>query len=674
MVLYFVRSQAEMAARLEDSQLDQNSKNREGRRPGAVTGRALLLGTVGAAAVGLLAPWAIHVLRGSYMALDFSTPAAVGLMFFLVAGPNLLLLRFRRSLALTTAELITIYTMMVVASAIPTMGLTAQVIPISTGAHYYASPENDWGELILPHIPAWLVPRGTTVDAPVITHLYEGLPAGGRVPWGAWAQPLAAWIPMLLAVHFVMICMMVLLRRQWVDNERLAYPLAYLPLALAGADSKGWPAILSRKTFWIGFGIAFVAGSWVGLHNYFPAVPGLQLVQSITVVKGIWSLIFRLSFPMIGFFYLVSLETSFSLWFFNLLAQAVRAAMTSLGIASTENLSVYGARDPIFKYVGTGAFLALVASGLWIARGHLSLIWQRVTGQAGPEVDEKEILSYRVAFWGMLGGLVVIGWWLAASGLPMLVVPLFLVTAFVFFIGLTRIVAESGMAEAVAPAIAPAAVSGWLGWGVLGSQGMTALGLTYIWTSDIRTFVMASACNSLKMTDVITSKHRRLFWGFVLAILAALVASVWLTTTRAYSQGGVTMNSWFFNGAVQAAYKWVGDWSVRQPSPSVAGWFYTALGAAIYLVLTALRFRSPRWPFHPIGYCIGSVWLMDQLWFTIFLTWLIKGTILRYGGMVSYQNMRPVFLGFICGQFTCNVVWVFIDWLSGHTGNQIFWI
>ena len=663
-----------MTARLEDSEANQTLNTSDGRRHGVVTGRALLLGAVGAVAIGLLAPWAIHVLHASYMALDFSTPAAVALLFFLVAGPNLLLLRFRRSLALTTAELITIYTMMVVGSAIPTMGLTAQVIPLSTGAHYYATPENNWAETIVPNIPAWAAPQGAAPDTPVITHLFEGLPAGGQVPWSAWVQPLSAWIPMLLAVHFVMICMMVLLRKQWVDNERLAYPLTYLPLALAGADSKGWPVILSRKTFWIGFGIAFLAGSWVGLHHYFPPVPALKLVQSVTLVKGIWSLSFRISFPMIGFFYLVSLETSFSLWFFNLLTQAVRTAMTSLGIANTENLGIYGARDPILKYVGTGAFLALVVTGLWVARGHLSLIWKRVTGEAGPEVDEKEILSYRVAFWGTIIGLVLIGWWLGASGLPALGVPLFLLMAFVFFIGLTRSGAESGMAEAVAPAIASAVVPGWLGWGVLGDRGMTALGLTYIWTSDIRTFVMASAANSLKMTGVIEAKHRRLFWGFVIAILVALVASMWLTMTRAYSQGGVTMSSWFFSGSPQAAFKWVEDWGLRQPNPSVAGWVYTALGAAIYLVLTALRFRSPKWPFHPIGYCIGSVWLMDQLWFTIFLTWLAKGTILRYGGMVVYQNMRPVFLGLICGQFTCNVVWVFIDWLTGHTYNQIFWI
>jgi len=639
-----------------------------------VTGRALLLGTLGAGAVGLLAPWAIHVLRGSYMALDFSTPTAVALLFVLVAGPNLLLLRFRHSLALTTAELITIYAMMVMASAIPTMGLTAQIIPLSTGPYYYATPENAWAEKITPHIAPWLTPQGSAVDAPVITSLYEGLPAGGQVPWGAWVRPLLAWLPMLLAVHFVMICMMVLLRKQWVDNERLAYPLTYLPLALAGAGSNGWPVILKRATFWIGFAIAFLVGIWVGLHNYFPSVPAPKLDQGVTVIEGVWGLSFRISFPMIGFFYLVSLETSFSLWFFNLLAQATQAIMNVVGIASTENLGIYGATDPIFKYMGAGAFLALVGSGLWVARGHLGLIWRRVIGEAGSEVDEREILSYRVAFWGMIIGLVLVGWWLAASGMPVMVVPLFLILAFVFFVGLTRVVAESGMAEAVAPAIAPTTVAGWLGWGALGDRGITAMALTYVWTSDIRTFVMASAANSLKLADVIDAKQRRLLVGFVLAIIAALAASMWLTMTRAYTQGGVTMNSWFFSGAVQGAYKWAQDWITQQPGPSIAGLVYAAIGAGIYLVLTALRFRSATWPFQPIGYCIGSVWIMHNIWFTIFVTWLTKSAILRYGGMVWYHNMRPVFLGLICGQFTCNAAWLVVDWLTGHTGNQIFWM
>jgi len=606
-------------------------------RVGAVTGRALLVGAVGAAAVGLLAPYGIHVLRGSYMALDFSTPAAVALLFLLVAGPNLLLIRFREKWALTTAEIITIYSMMIVASAIPTMGLTAQVIPLSTGAHYYASAENKWGQLILPHIEPWLTPTGTAPGSAVIQNLYEGLPAGAGVPWRAWLPALGAWIPFLLCLHLVMICMMVLLRRQWVDNERLAYPLTYLPLALAGADSGGRPTILFRGTFWIGFGIAFLMGSLKGLHHYFPSVPPINLATNVVIIKNLWSTHLRLSFPMLGFFYLVSLEISLSLWFFNLLVQMSKTVIRFLGIASTENLDGYGAHDPIFNYLGAGAFLALVGSNLWVARKEFRVIWERAMGRGQPTDDAQEIISYRVAFWGMVVGLVVMMWWLAASGLPPLVVPLFLLMAFVFFIGLTRVVAESGMAEIAAPAIAPTTVAGWLGLGPLGNKGMVAMGLTFVWCSDIRTFVMCSAASSLKMAQVVKRDHHRLFWGFVIAILVTLVSSMWLTMTRAYQQGGATMNSWFFQGAPNAPYRWVADWLMKRPGPSITGLTLSGLGIVIYLILAAMRFRFPSWQFHPIGYCIGSHWIMDRMWLTCFLSWVLKGTILRYSGMKGYQ-------------------------------------
>ncbi len=644
------------------------------RRQGVVTGRALLIGAVGAAGVGLLAPWAIHVLRGSFMALDFSTPAAVGLMFFLVAGPNLLVLRFRRSLALTAAELITIYTMMIVASAIPTMGLTAQVIPISTGAHYYASPENGWGESILPYIPAWLVPKGTAVDAPVIRHLYEGLPAGGNVPWGAWSTSMAAWLAFLLSLHLVMICMMVLLRKQWVENERLAYPLTHLPLMLAGADSEGRPVILGKATFWIGMSIPFVLGSLIGLHNYFPGFPRINLAPNVTLVEGLWGLSFRFSFPMIGFFYLVNLETSFSLWFFSLLTQCGKVVMQLVGISSQENLGGYGAPEALLKYLGGGAFLALVASNLWVARGHLRNIWMRVVGTAGPEVDSGEVVSYRTAFWGMIIGLVAMGWWLASAGLPLIVVPLFLLIAMAIFLGLTRIVVESGMAVARPPVIASGLTAGLLGWDVLGAGGIVTLAQAFIWSSDIRTFVMCSVANSLKMADVVRERRRLLWLAFWVAIALALTSSIWLTMARAYAQGGTTMNSWFFKGATRYAYTWAADWIAQQPTPSVTGWILVAAGGAVFWFLTMMRFRFMQWPFHPIGFCIGGTNAMAWVWFPCFLTWVVKSGILRYGGMKLYETARPIFLGLICGQYATNLVWLVIDWLSGHTGNVIFWI
>ena len=66
-----------------------------------------------------------------------------------------------------------------------------------------------------------------------------------------------------------------------------------------------------------------------------------------------------------------------------------------------------------------------------------------------PTVDDSgEMLTYRLALWGLLIGGTIMVIWLTASGIPFYLVIPFLLVALVLFIGLTRIVAESGMAEA----------------------------------------------------------------------------------------------------------------------------------------------------------------------------------------------------------------------------------
>ena len=665
---------------MSDSSLPSQSSvelsSHSGSHPpaGRLTGRALFIGALGAAGIGLLAPWAVHVVRGGYLALEFSTPGAVGLMFLLVAGPNLLVLRLRRRLALSTAELIIIYSMMIVASAIPTTGVTAPLIPLISGPYYYANPANRWAELVTPHIAPWLVPRGAGLDSPVTTDLYEGLPAGSTVPWGAWVTPLAAWLAFLLSLHLVMMCMMVLLRKQWVENERLSYPLTYLPLALAGAGSGGRPAILRNPLFWMGMAIPVVVGSLKGLHYYFPSVPTIELHHSVIVAQAHLPLLFIISFALMGFFYLVPLDTTFSLWFFSLLAQATRFLQQALGIFSQEYVSPGSAWDAYFQYLGGGAFLALVATNLWVARGHLHTIWQRVVGRAGPEVDSRELISYPTAFWGMIVGLLIMGGWLVAAGLPPVVVPIFLVIAMVIFLALTRVVVEGGVAMAHPPVKAAGLTAGLLGWDLLGNRGIVVLTQAFIWSGSPTTFVMCSAANSLKMTDVIRERHRRLWGGFWLAIVVALATSIWLTMTRAYLQGGITLHDNFFISAIHHAYRWTGDWNTRQPGHSTMGLVVTSAGAAIFLFLSAMRFRFLQWPFHPIGFALGPTQCMKWLWLPAFLIWLVKSAILRYGGMRLYDTVRPLFLGLICGQYSIVLIWVVIDWLTGHTGNWIYTI
>ena len=460
-----------------------------------------------------------------------------------------------------------------------------------------------------------------------------------------------------------------------MENERLAYPLTLLPLELVGARSRGVPVILRQPVFWIGFAIASIFALMVGLHAYYPTVPSVNLAPNTWVIKDNWRLWFRMSFPMIGFFYLVNLDVSFSLWFFNLIFQTVEAMLKVFGLGAV-SADPFGATLALYKFMGTGAFFALLISTLWVARQHLRVIWDRVLGRGDPAVDRDEVMSYPAAFWVLILSLVVMAIWLNASGMPGIAVVVFLAFMFTFFFALTRIVMESGMAEAVAPAIAPTMVPALLGTEFLGKGGMMSLAMQFVYCSDIRTFVMVSAANTLRMTSVIQSGQRRLFWAFLIGIVVAFAASFYLTVSSGYRIGASTMQGWFFgsSGVPTIGFKWAQGKLATGAGPDTMGWLMAGGGGLVYLALAAARFRFMAWPFHPIGFALGPVWIMNQIWFSAFLSWLMKSVLLRYGGYKVYIFLRPFFLGLMMGQYAINVLWLGLDALTGHTGVSLFWI
>ena len=80
------------------------------------------------------------------------------------------------------------------------------------------------------------------------------------------------------------------------------------------------------------------------------------------------------------------------------------------------------------------------------------------------------------------------------------------------------------------------------------------------------------------------------------------------------------------------------------------------------------------WPIHPIGFPIGANAMMNTVWFSVFLAWLIKRIVLRFGGAAAYGHSQHMFLGLIAGQVSCNGLWLVIDFFSGKVGNAIFWV
>ncbi|MFP4057334.1 MAG: DUF6785 family protein [Candidatus Brocadiia bacterium] len=638
------------------------------------TWRAALVGSAMCVLIGVGTPYACHVMHASYMALDFSTPAAVFLFFILVFGVNGVLRALWHRLALTSGELLVVFVMMAVGCAIPTMGVTSYLMSTIAAPFYYQAPENQWSRILLPHVRKWLYPD----DPLAIRWLYEGLPSGESIPWSAWAMPLAHWVSFLLALYLVMICVMVILRKQWVENERLIYPITHLPMEMVRQEARpGFTnPVLRNPWLWAGFAIPFLLGCYIASTRYMRGLPPIEMVTRLEIFRGAGELIFRLSFPMIGFSYLLSRSVAFSLWLFSLLTTVERAAMHMVGYEGTQKVDVYSehAGGPLICHQSQAALFVLVVFGLWVGRRHLRDVAAKAFGR-GKEVDDSdEVLSYRQAFWGMVGGMVYLTMWLSHSGMDLWVAALFVLISLAAFLGITRIVAAGGVAETRAAMPTSTVLISGVGSETLGPTNLVPMGMTYIWMADIRTFVMASAANGLKIVSDIKARKRPIFWMMGLAIVLTLGASIWSTMRLAYAYGGANANDWFFRAGPTLPFQFMANLIKTPQGPNWEGLGFGAIGATVMGALLVLHHRFVWWPLHPLGFPIASIWLTGQIWFSIFLAWSVKSLVLRYGGAELYKRTRFFFLGLILGQYTASGMWIVIDLFTGKTGNSLFWI
>ena len=639
---------------------------------GAFTPKALILGCLFTFFVAAGDSYGVFYLRGSYMTLGTSTVGALFLLFFLAGLVNPLLKLVHPRAGLNRGELLLIYIMMVMASPLPVF-FAGRFIGTILTPFYFATPENDWHTLVQPHLADWLQPRDLGIMGP----FYEGLEQGRSIPWLDWLPIFLRWAPFVWALFLAMIAAMAILRKQWNDHERLTYPLVQVPMALTEQDAGGerMAPFFKNPVMWTGFAVPAVWGTLHGLHNYFPqTVPIATNVDPIHFILPIFDnlseLQFKFRFNILGFFYFLKTEIAFSLWFFNLFANALRTTFAVLGVTSSEMLGGgHSIIDPILVHQSMGGMLVLFLFGLFAARKHLRAVLRKALW-GDPTVDDSgEILSYRTAVLVLLGSSAVLVAWLALAGLPVWVTLAFLFTAFALFVGFTRLIAEGGLSDGSVPVGPAAIVVSAVGSSAIGVEGLVVLATTYFWTNG-RSFAMTSAANSLKLGEGFGGSKRPLFWTMLLAMAVGLVSSMWVVVELGYSYGALNLK---IPGGKHGFYDYAAG-LIRTPSePHLWGWINTGIGAGAMLLLMLARWYYVWWPLHPLGYPIGPTGIMDHLWFDMFLAWLIKVSVLRYGGVALYRKTRPFFMGMIAGHIVPGGLFLFVDHCTGMVGNVIFW-
>ena len=143
---------------------------------------------------------------------------------FVVFAFTLLNFTARRRL-FTDAELLTIYILLSAACAFPSITLMTILVTTVGHAFWFATPENEWKQLFWDHLPRWLL-----VDDPkVLVGYYRGESNLSTMEiLGAWLVPTLSWAGFMTVLVLVMLCINVILRKQWVERERLAYPITQI--------------------------------------------------------------------------------------------------------------------------------------------------------------------------------------------------------------------------------------------------------------------------------------------------------------------------------------------------------------------------------------------------------------------------------------------------------------
>ena len=650
-----------------------------GKRSSGVTLRSVLLGLLIVVTVATVSPYSQAVMRASIMTADHFSMAVAVLFFAMFILFNVILRTFRVAMALTPQELVVIFIMGMVGAGFATNGFTAPFLSVITSPYLNATPENRWAEFFYDHIPAWAAVHDTDN---ALTWYREGLPDGESIPWRAWVLPLFWWFTMAATLVFMSLCIMTILRKQWVENERLVFPLMQVPLAFiqGAAEAPHYPRWLKGKMFWVGFLIPFGILAW-NIGGYFstvlPQFPYLGAGANISLIRGYPAVIVQFYPSIVAIAYFVNLDILAGLWFFYLVGILQIGLFNEFGITSP-GYDNYSSEHSAVGWQNMGAFCLLVAWVLWRARHHIFAVLKHTFRRSDELDDSDEFLSYRTAIYGLMIGAVYSLTFLTQLGISLPVACVFLAMVFIIYIGTARIIAESGVAFVRGPMIAQVFTFYSVGTENMSNQTMSGMAMTYGAMGEIKSNWMPPMAQAGKLSEQRKDWGRSIGWVILLASAAGLFTSVFWTIYMAYDYGAKQLADWWFMQTNIGA-KIPFDQTLTKMKdpfpPDTFRLFFFGVGSAFMFLFMTLRARFAWWPVHPLGFAFAYAHPLRVLMVSVFFSWLIKRTLLWIGGTELYRKAQPFFLGLLFGYFCGAALSLIVDliWFP-QAGHRIYGI
>lgn len=567
-------------------------------------------------------------------------------------------------------ELITCYAMMTLATALAGHDSLQLGIPQIEGFTFWFQSQNPANgfDKFNNYFPKWAVVR----DENILKPLYEGL--GSSILYTkphllAWIGPVMVWCFFALALGTVMICINVVLRKQWMENEKLTYPIVQLPMALT--QEGGTLAFFMNKPFWIGIALGASLDIWSGIATLYPSLPlipvrhdyaGHDLGRFFTTAP--WNAVGEVPLPLYPFIvalgYFLPLDLSFSLWFFFIFKKLLLVVSAAMGV-EPGRLSTF----PYLNQQSFGAWFAIIGVALWTARAHFKLVWKKVLDPSSAVLDDsREPMTYRTAVIGIVLGMVFLTKFCLMAGMSLGIVLAYFGFFFMLSIGITRIRAELGPPahEMAGNMNGPFFLTLFLGTQAVGMPNLTMMSMFW-WFSGrgYRSNLMPCQLEAMKMGQQSRTDMKGMGFVMMFAIFVGAFASFWAALHLQYGAGinVMTAHNW-------GQFQQLKSWAEAPVKPDFWGQIWVGVGAIAVLGMMWMRMRYVWFPFHPAGYAIALNFGAEYYWSCLLIASIIKLCVLRYGGIRLNRQVMPFMFGIILGEYSVGAFWSLLSVLLNH--------
>ncbi len=580
-------------------------------------------------------------------------PTIVSLIFTVVfnvlvlIGFNQVFKRFLPRIALSQGELLVIYVMLSVASA--TAGHSMMEILVSTLGHafWFATPENDWKDLFWRYIPEWLV----VADKSVLSGYYEGdSTLHTKQHLLGWLTPVLNWFAFLFVMLFVMVCITVIVRRPWTEDEKLAYPIIQLP---ARMTSDGF---FTNRLMWIAFGFVAAFDIVNGLHHVFPAIPSVyEKAYRFRFTEKPFSAMgwLRLGiYPFVlGIGFLIPLDLLFSSWFFFWVWKGQQIMGSVVGLEGTGY--------PYVNYQGFGAYMGIFLIAVWRSRKHLqNILGARVRSTS----TRDEPMSPLILVLALVSGVAFLTVFCLRAGMSLWAILVFFGLYFAFSTAVSRMRAELGSPMHDLHYTGPERVMvAALGTRKLGPNNLSMFSFFWFFTRTFDSHPMPHQLEGFKLASTSGIRSRFMLIAILAALFVGILSQFWALISVPYRLGAVHEMSRV--PIIYGSEPWtqLQKWLTNPLAPDYWALGFTGIGLLFALFLMLMRMKFFWFPFHPAAYAtVCGSWAVNYIWFSLGIVWVLKLVLLKYGGRNAHRKAMPFFLGLILGQFTVGSLWTIL--------------